>query len=79
MGIVVMPFAAQFLQSQTAEHPSLASLLNLPGVDAIYEDPDEWTRPYIRGDEILHIELRRWNSAFSAVGKQPVQDRERDV
>jgi len=58
--IVVMPFAAQSLQSQAAEQPSLASLLDHPGVDGIYQDPDEWTRPWIRGDEILHIDLRRW-------------------
>jgi hypothetical protein len=59
--IVVMPFAVQFLQSQAAEQPSLVSLFDLPGVDGIYQDPDEWTRWWIRGDKILRIELRRWN------------------
>lgn len=58
--IVVTPSAAQFLQSQAAEQPSLASLLDLPGVDGIYQDPDEWAKPWVRGDKILHIELRRW-------------------
>ena len=58
--IVVTPAAAQFLQSQTAEQPSLATLRDLPGVDGIYQDPDEWAKPWVRGDKILHIELRRW-------------------
>ena len=60
MRIVVTAAAAQFLQSQAAEQPLLASLLDLPGVDGIYQDSDEWTKPWIRGDKILHIELRRW-------------------
>jgi len=58
--IVVTAAAAQFLQSQAAEQPSLASLLDLPGVEGIYQDSDEWTKPWVRGDKILHIELRRW-------------------
>lgn len=58
--IVVTPSAAQFLQSQAAEQPSLASLLDLPGVDGLYQDSDEWSKPWVRGDKILHIELRRW-------------------
>lgn len=58
--IVVTASAAQFLQSQSAEQPSLESLLKIPGVDGIYRDADEWAKPWIRGDKILHIELRRW-------------------
>jgi phosphopantothenoylcysteine decarboxylase len=58
--IVVTLAAAQFPQSQAAEQPSLVSLLDLPGVDGIYQDSDEWTKPWVRGDKILHIELRRW-------------------
>jgi phosphopantothenoylcysteine decarboxylase len=52
--------ATNFLQSQSEEQPSLSSLLALPGVEGIYEDHDEWSKPWIRGDKILHIELRRW-------------------
>ena len=59
--IVVTPAAAQFLQGQAAEQPWLESLLDLPGVDGIYHDSDEWTKPWVRGDKILHIELRRWS------------------
>ena len=58
--IVVTPSAAQFLQSQSAEQPLLTSLLDLPGVEGIYQDADEWTKPWVRGNKILHIELRRW-------------------
>ena len=58
--IVVTPPAAQFLQSQSAEQPLLTSLLDLPGVEGIYQDADEWTKPWVRGNKILHIELRRW-------------------
>lgn len=58
--IVVTPAAAQFLQGQAAEQPWLESLLDLPGVDGIHHDSDEWTKPWVRGDKILHIELRRW-------------------
>lgn len=32
----------------------------LPGVEAVYQDADEWAQPWTRGGEILHIELRRW-------------------
>ena|SRR5271155_4298346 len=63
--IVVTPAAAQFLQGQAAEQPWLESLLDLPGVDGIYHDSDEWTKPWVRGDKILHIELRRWKFARS--------------
>jgi phosphopantothenoylcysteine decarboxylase len=56
--IVVTPAAAQFLQSQAAEQPSLMSMLDLPGVDGIYQDSDEWAKPWVRGDKVLHIELK---------------------
>ena len=58
--IVITPAAAQCLQGQAAEQPWLESLLDLPGVDGIHHDSDEWTKPWVRGDRILHIELRRW-------------------
>ena len=32
----------------------------MPHVDGIYLDSDEWKQPWVRGANILHIELRRW-------------------
>lgn len=58
--IVLTDSAAQFLQGQSAEQPILSSLLSIPRVEAIYTDRDEWTVPWTRGADILHIELRRW-------------------
>jgi len=58
--IIVTKSAEKFLVGQSAEQPIVKSLLELPNVDAIYQDEDEWTKPWIRGDGILHIELRRW-------------------
>jgi phosphopantothenoylcysteine decarboxylase len=52
--------ATNFLQGQSAEQPSLADLEALPNVDGIYFDEDEWREPWVRGNKILHIELRRW-------------------
>jgi phosphopantothenoylcysteine decarboxylase len=52
--------ARQFLQGQSAEQPTIASLLQITNVDGIYFDEHEWTKPWVRGDSILHIELRRW-------------------
>ena len=58
--IVLTESAKQFLQGQSAEQPPLLSLTDLPNVDGIYYDADEWSKPWVRGDKILHIELRRW-------------------
>lgn len=52
--------ATNFLRGQSAEQPSLADIEALPNVDGIYFDEDEWREPWIRGNKILHIELRRW-------------------
>ncbi|KAH8730157.1 flavoprotein [Phaeosphaeriaceae sp. PMI808] len=52
--------AANFLQGQSAEQPSIADMEALPNVDGIYFDADEWAEPWVRGNKILHIELRRW-------------------
>ena len=38
----------------------MTSLAQMPCVDGIYGDKDEWKQPWIRGASILHIELRRW-------------------
>ena len=58
--IVLTRSAEEFLQGQSAEQPRLSSLIDLPGIDGIYHDEDEWLKPWVRGDKILHIELRRW-------------------
>jgi hypothetical protein len=52
--------AANFLQGQSAEQPSIADLEAFPNVEAVYFDADEWAEPWVRGNKILHIELRRW-------------------
>ncbi|KAF2035476.1 flavo protein [Setomelanomma holmii] len=52
--------ATNFLQGQSAEQPSMADIMARPNVDGIYFDADEWEEPWVRGNKILHIELRRW-------------------
>ncbi|KAH7389606.1 flavoprotein [Phaeosphaeria sp. MPI-PUGE-AT-0046c] len=58
--LVFTTSAANFLQGQSAEQPSIADIEALPNVDAVYFDADEWAEPWVRGNKILHIELRRW-------------------
>ena len=58
--IIMTKSAEQFLKGQSHEQPQLKSLLDMPNVDAIYNDEDEWKEPWIRNAKILHIELRRW-------------------
>lgn len=59
--IVLTSSARQFLNGQSAEQPTVSSLLHLPCVEAVYDDADEWgPHPWKRGASILHIELRRW-------------------
>jgi phosphopantothenoylcysteine decarboxylase len=58
--VVLTKSAEEFLQGQSDEQPGLPGLQNVPGVDGIYLDQDEWSKPWVRGDSILHIELRRW-------------------
>ena len=58
--VVLTESAEKFLIGQSAEQPHLNSLIDLPRVDGIYHDADEWSKPWVRGDKILHIELRRW-------------------
>lgn len=52
--------AKNFLQGQSAEQPSIEEIEALPNVDGVYFDEDEWSEPWVRGNKILHIELRRW-------------------
>lgn len=58
--VLLSDSAANFLQGQSAEQPSLATIAKIKNVDGIYYDEDEWRKPWVRGDNILHIELRRW-------------------
>jgi len=58
--IVVTESAKNFLQGQAEEQPSLEALTKSENIDGIYIDQDEWSKPWVRGDKILHIELRRW-------------------
>ena len=58
--LVLSESARQFLQGQSTEQPTVASLSEINNVDGIYFDEHEWTKPWVRGDSILHIELRRW-------------------
>lgn len=58
--VVLTASAAAFLAGQSSEQPTLASVAGLPNVDAVYLDEDEWREPWVRGNSILHIELRRW-------------------
>ncbi|KAK4121426.1 flavoprotein [Parathielavia appendiculata] len=59
--IVLTESATHFLAGQSAEQPTVSSLVHLPNVDAVYRDHDEWgPQPWRRGASILHIELRRW-------------------
>ncbi|MCJ1275225.1 hypothetical protein MMC21_003026 [Puttea exsequens] len=58
---IIMTRAAEtFLAGQSEEQPPLISLLQVNNVDGIYRDEDEWSRSWVRGGVILHIELRRW-------------------
>lgn len=58
--IILTNSAGKFLAGQSAEQPQWHSLLEIENVDGIYHDSDEWDRPWVRGNGILHIELRRW-------------------
>lgn len=58
--LVFTAAATNFLQGQSEEQPSIQDLEAQPNVDGIYFDEDEWREPWVRGNKILHIELRRW-------------------
>jgi len=66
--VILTASASEFLKDQSAEQPHLATLHSIPNVDDIYQDSDEWEfhsngqkRGWVRGDPILHIELRKWS------------------
>lgn len=58
--LILSKSASEFLQGQSHEQPSLKEISTYPNLDGIYHDEDEWRKPWVRGDSILHIELRRW-------------------
>jgi phosphopantothenoylcysteine decarboxylase len=58
--VILTKSATNFLSGQSAEQPHIESLRNYINVEGIFLDDEEWTRPWRRGDAILHIELRRW-------------------
>ncbi|CAG8898660.1 unnamed protein product [Penicillium egyptiacum] len=59
--VILTTKAKQFLAGQSAEQPTVSSLISLPGVEAVYDDDAEWgPEPWCRGVDILHISLRRW-------------------
>lgn len=58
--ILLTESAANFLQGQSGEQPSIQHISQMKHIDGIYRDEDEWRKPWVRGDSILHIELRRW-------------------
>lgn len=73
--LILTRSATNFLAGQSTEQPTLASLLDIPGVDGIYLDEDEWGRGaavgpegvWRRGASVLHIELRRWAHLLAIV------------
>jgi phosphopantothenoylcysteine decarboxylase len=58
--IVLTSSAEKFLQGQSDEIPDMSHVEQLKSVDGVYYNLDEWKKPWVRGDKILHIELRRW-------------------
>lgn len=58
--IILTKSAENFLGGQSQEQPHLEALKDVPNVDGIYLDEDEWSTPWTRGGAILHIELRKW-------------------
>jgi phosphopantothenoylcysteine decarboxylase len=58
--LILTSSASSFLQGQSFEQPSITDIEALPNVDGVYFDEDEWREPWVRGNKILHIELRRW-------------------
>lgn len=57
--IILTKAATSFLNGQSREQPHWSSLAQ-DNVEGIYLDEDEWSIPWVRGNSILHIELRRW-------------------
>ncbi|EPS29812.1 hypothetical protein PDE_04762 [Penicillium oxalicum 114-2] len=58
--VILTNSAANFLNGQTQEQPTIESLAALPNVDGVYRDQDELRESWVRGTGILHINLRKW-------------------
>lgn len=58
--VILTKAATSFLNGQSREQPHWSSLADNGNVEGIYLDEDEWSIPWVRGNSILHIELRRW-------------------
>lgn len=58
--VILTRSAAHFLNGQSPEQPTIATLASLPSVEAVYQDNDEMAESWIRGSGILHINLRKW-------------------
>jgi len=60
--IILTQSAKNFLAGQSEEQPSVSSLMDIPCVEAVYDDASEWgPEPWRRGAPILHIEARKWS------------------
>ncbi|KAE9986534.1 hypothetical protein EG328_005420 [Venturia inaequalis] len=58
--VIITDAAAGFLADQADEQPDYRHLESLKCVSGVYTNDDEWEVPWVRGNKILHIELRRW-------------------
>ncbi|KAK0116666.1 hypothetical protein ONS96_012519 [Cadophora gregata f. sp. sojae] len=58
--IILTKSASNFLSGQSSEQPHYSALLQIPNVEGVFLDEEEWVHPWKRGSSILHIELRRW-------------------
>ncbi|KAK2625266.1 hypothetical protein QTJ16_005635 [Diplocarpon rosae] len=58
--VLLTSSASNFLRGQSPEQPHYSSLRQIPNVDGVFLDEEEWALPWKRGNSILHIELRRW-------------------
>jgi len=58
--VILTRSAAHFLNGQSPEQPSIATLASLPSVEAVYQDEDEMAESWVRAAGILHINLRKW-------------------
>ena len=57
--VILTAAATKFLSGVSAEQPTVASLLSIPNVEAVYTDHDEWAHPWVRSAPILHIEVKK--------------------
>ncbi|KAK7217175.1 hypothetical protein V2G26_005178 [Clonostachys chloroleuca] len=65
--LILTERTVRFLAGQSPEQPAVSSLASLSIVDGIYLDEDEWSHPWKRDSNILHIELRRWAHLLAIV------------